>query len=155
VPTGIQQLLRLASVDHAFRRALVERRAQAAAAVGVVLTSTEQQMLESIDAKTLGDMAEKLPAAAAGRRELLRGAAASALVLLGGATLAEGLCGCEKRQYATAGAVADLPPDGTASSTAATSEPSPERPTRREMEADGGASPHLPPSPEPDRSGSH
>ena len=40
IPTGMEHLLRLAAADPAFRRALVERRAEIAAAAGVALTPT-------------------------------------------------------------------------------------------------------------------
>jgi hypothetical protein len=147
VPTGIQQLLRLASVDATFCRELCERRAEVAAACGVTLTANERRMLAVIDAKQLELMARHLPPPPAPRREFLRGAAASAAVLLGGAALGELTSSCrpDERSFSTAGATTVVPPDGPASRADASAEPTPERPTRRETEADGGINPELPP----------
>jgi hypothetical protein len=147
VPTGIQQLLRLASVDADFCRELCERRAEVAAACGVTLTTNEQRMLEAIDATQLELMARHIPLPPAPRREFLRGAAASAAVLLGGAALGELTSACrpDERNFSTAGATTAVPPKSAADSPDAGVEPAPERPTRRETEAEGGISPELPP----------
>lgn len=125
VPTGIQKLLRLASLDEAFRKQLVDHRDKLAAAAGVQLTASERAMLAAIPAAQLSAMAEKMPLPPAPRRDFLRQSAATAVVLLGGAALGESLSACKKGHD----------PDA------------PERPRRREMEADGGAAPDLPAEP--------
>ena len=94
VPTGIQSLLRLASVDGAFRAELLERRGEMADVAGLPLTPSERAILASSPASQLRDMAEKLPPPPPARREFLRQTAASAVVLLGGAAMADTLTGC-------------------------------------------------------------
>ncbi len=110
VPVGIQQLLRLASVDASFRRELIERRQGAAEAAGIVLTKNEAAILAAIPDTHLGLMAEKLPPPAPPRRDFLRQTAATAVVLLGGAALANIPSACSP-----AGTEPVLPTGGTAS----------------------------------------
>ncbi len=95
VPTGIQTLLRLASVDAKFREQLVSRRSELAAVAEVPLTESERAVLESIPADQLREMADKMPPPPPPRREFLRQTAATAVVLLGGAAVAGtlGVCG--------------------------------------------------------------
>lgn len=165
VPTGIQRLLRLASVDPSFRRELVERRDKVAQAAEVMLTPSEAAVLAAIPAAQLEQMAEQMPPPAPPRREFLRQTAATAVVLLGGAALGEAVTGCrnkakepnsdtpdrpETREVeAVGGAAPDLPPDRPdhrmeAPGGAAPDVP-PERPEHRDMETEGGADPNEPP----------
>ncbi len=139
VPTGIQRLLRLASVDPEFRQELVERRGELAAAAEIPLTPSEAAILAAIPAAQLDEMAVKLPPPPAPRRAFLRRTAATAVVLLGGAALAEGAAGCRKP-------TSDPNPPGTqeADGDGGPADP-PKRPDNREMESEGGASPHPPP----------
>ena len=104
VPTGIQSLLRLASVDPKFRRRLLERRGEVAPAARIVLNSTERAILAAIPTAQLEQMIDFLPPPPAGRHAFLRQTAATAVVLLGGAVLAD-CAGC--KQTTTA---ADQPP---------------------------------------------
>lgn len=121
VPTGIQTLLRLASVDTDFRDQLVRRRAELAAVARVVLTDSERAILEAIPAEQLREMADKMPPPPPPRREFLRKTAATAVVLLGGAAVAGtlGVCnepgplrlmGCNPMAK-TGGAAPDWPDD--------------------------------------------
>jgi hypothetical protein len=87
VPSGIQRLLRLASVDDPFRQELLQQRGEIASAAGVDLTPSERAILESVPAAHLEAMIAGLPPPPADRREFLRGTAASAVLLLGGAAL--------------------------------------------------------------------
>jgi len=107
VPTGIQKLLRLASVDESFRRELLERRAGISAAAGVTLTASEAAILAAIPAAQLEQMIGYLPPPPASRRAFLRQTASTAVVLLGGAVLAE-CVSCTK------GHGADTPAEGEA-----------------------------------------
>ncbi len=125
VPTGIQQLLGLASLDPAFRQKLLDSPDEVAAVAGVKLTGSERAILAAIPAAQLQAMAEQMPLPPSPRRDFLRKSAATAVVLLGGAAMAEGLSACEKSRD----------PDA------------PQRPSRREMETDGGAKPDLPDDP--------
>lgn len=91
VPTGLQKLLRLASVDPGFARELLLHRERVAAAAGVELNGREQAMLQAVPEEQLRDMIESLPPPPEARRDFLRKTAATAVVLLGGAALS----GCE------------------------------------------------------------
>jgi hypothetical protein len=105
VPTGLQRLMRLASVDPAFARELGARRAEVAAAAGIELTASERAILQAIPAAHLQAMIGGLPPPDEDRRSFLRQTAASAVVLLGGAVLGPG---CPVR-----GSRADVPPEPT------------------------------------------
>ncbi|HEY3354213.1 MAG TPA: hypothetical protein VGQ83_13250 [Polyangia bacterium] len=126
VPTGLPRLLRLAAVDEKFRGELLARRDAVAAAAGVELTASEQAILRAVPAAQLTGMIAGLPPPTADRRGFLREAAASAVLLLGGAALSA----CTP----SGGARPDVPPV-----------PDEPRPRRRDMEAEGGAAPDEPP----------
>jgi hypothetical protein len=95
VPHGIQQLLRLASVDPAFCEELVTRRGAVADAAGIALNRTERQVLAVASEAMLRGMVAQLPPAPRPRMARLRSTAATAVVLLGGAALAGGVTGCD------------------------------------------------------------
>ncbi len=136
VPSGIQRLLRLASVDAGFRRELVARRGEVADAAEVPLTSSERSILAAIGDSQLLEMTEKMPPPPNPRRDFLRQTAATAVVLLGGAAIAEG-SGCKPSTEPT------IPT--TAEADAGAPEDPPQRPHKREMDTDGGAEPDMPP----------
>ena len=147
VPTGIQRLLRLAAVNDAFRAELIEKRGAVADAAGVHLNVTEAAILSAISPKQLGDMVASLPPPTADRRDFLRQTAASAAVLLGGATLGESLSGCDQPR------THHPPPAPTSGSTFAQpppDEPEPPRPDYNDMNTEGGIAPDEPPPPRPD-----
>lgn len=149
VPTGIQKLLRLASVDEAFRRELVARPAALAVTAGVGLTASERSVLEAIPGDQIEEMARKMPPPPPQRRDFLRQTAATAVVLLGGAALSGtvGAC-CLDVDSPTRVLRRETQEDGGA----APDEP-PERPDTRLMETEGGAEPDEPPEPtEPEES---
>ncbi len=160
VPTGIQRLLRLASIDPAFRRELVARRGEVAEAAQVPLSPSEAAILKALPDQHLEDMAAKMPPPSQGRRDFLRQTAATAVVLLGGAALSEAVSGCDKpptdpapsrpeqtNPSAVAGVSPDMPPESAED--AGTDTPS--RPDDNEMQPEGGAAPDLPP-PRPETS---
>ncbi|MDP7114601.1 MAG: hypothetical protein QGH45_21690 [Myxococcota bacterium] len=158
IPTGIQSLLRLASVDGQFRDELVERRASIAGAAGVTLTASEAAILGSIPDSQLREMAVKMPPPNPDRRAVLRQTAATAVVLLGGAAMAEAVsacCGSEltpsrpehNMMQTEGGAAPDEPEHGEL--------PEPETPDQEldrldhnEMMTTGGAAPDIPEEPE-------
>ncbi|MBI5490654.1 MAG: hypothetical protein HY905_25190 [Deltaproteobacteria bacterium] len=107
VPTGIQKLLRLASVDGSFREELLRRRGGIAPVAGVALTPSERAILGVIPAAQLDTMIAALPPPPADRRTFLRQTASTAVMLLGGAVLAECVSACKGHR-------ADLPPSGDA-----------------------------------------
>jgi hypothetical protein len=92
VPTGLQKLLRLASVDPGFAKELIEKRDATADAANVDLNDRERAMLKAVPGEQLAEMIMNLPPPPEGRRDFLRQTAATAVVLLGGAVLS----GCEK-----------------------------------------------------------
>jgi hypothetical protein len=175
VPTGIQRLLRLASVDEGFRRELCERRGELADVAGIALTGSERAVLAAIPAELLLDMASKLPLPPEPRRDFLRRTAATAVVLLGGAALGESVSGCrsptpspatndpdrgprpeQRPMEAVGGAAPDVPPEPSPTRPNYPGPPTgiqpdlpPERPERRDMETEGGAAPHEPPPARP------
>jgi hypothetical protein len=144
VPVGLQRLLRLASVDAAFRRTLVARRAAVAEAAGVRLTPSETAVLAAIPAGQLERMAERMPPPPAARRDFLRRTAATAVVLLGGAVLS-GNPACTPQRTG----VAETSPAPSPAADADGEEAAPPRPGHREMDEEGGMSPgeDLPPRP--------
>jgi hypothetical protein len=126
VPTGIQRLLRLASVDDSFRRELLARRGGIAGAAEVALTASERAILQAIPAAQLEAMIGSLPPPADDRRSFLRQTAATAVMLLGGAALSS----CRQDMRSAGGAAPDLPPP---------------RPKTNLMQDEGGAAPDRPP----------
>ena len=82
VPTGIQQLLRLASVDEDFKRELLEKRDEVAVAADVTLSPSERAILRSLPAAQLAAMISSLPAPPADRRTFLQQMAAAAVTVL-------------------------------------------------------------------------
>ena len=150
IPTGIQTLLRLASVDEAFRKELIAKRGEVASSAGVQLSTSERAILAAIPSVQLEQMSMSVPAPPAARREFLLHAAASAVLVLGGASLQ----GCPDTRT-TGGAAPDLPPPRTDSSgpfapepTGPVDDPAPTRPDHS-FPAPGGAAPDWPPSPAP------
>ena len=157
VPTGIQSLLRLASVDGRFRDELVERRADIADAAGLTLTASEATILGSIPDHQLREMATKMPPPTPDRRAVLRQTAATAVVLLGGAAIAEAVSACCGSEITPSrpghnimqgeGGAAPDEPEPTPEPE--TPEGEIERPDHNEMMETGGAAPDIPPEPEP------
>ncbi len=139
VPTGIQRLLRLASVDAAFADELVRRPLEVARTAGVELIPSEATILRSIPAEQLGSMAARLPPPPPQRREFLRQTAATAVVLLGGAALPGALGGC------CPGEIEPERPDINLMQGEGGADPEepPPRVEHREMETDGGANPYF------------
>ncbi|MBI5502218.1 MAG: hypothetical protein HY907_18385 [Deltaproteobacteria bacterium] len=107
VPTGIQKLLRLASVDPSFRAELLRRRAGIAPVSSVELTASEAAILAAIPDVQLEQMILMMPPPPASRRTFLRQTASTAVMLLGGAVLAECVSACKGHR-------ADAPPSGDA-----------------------------------------
>ncbi len=98
VPTGMQQLLRLAAVEPRFRQQLLERRSAVAQAAQVKLTRSEQAILAAVDDKQLRTMVDKMPPPTPSRRDYLRNSAISAVLLLGGVGTAVAVPACHKDQ---------------------------------------------------------
>jgi hypothetical protein len=145
VPTGIQRLLRLASVDADFRRELVARPSALAVTAGVDLTASERAVLEAIDPGQLDDMARNMPPPPPQRRDFLRQTAATAVVLLGGAALSGTVQACCPGEDSPTRVLRrEMQEDGGASP-----EEPPERPENRLMDGEGGADPNEPPEPTP------
>lgn len=144
VPTGIQRLLRLASVDESFRQELIDRRAEVAEAAGVELTPSERAILTAIPADQLARMAGQLPEPTPDRRSFLRKTAATAVVLLGGAALSD--CdSCDKSNQLVSEPAPDQPKDSNLQWAGISPDQPPPRPDHRDMDTEGGAAPDEPP----------
>jgi hypothetical protein len=159
LPTGIQRLLRLASVDQAFARELCARRDGMASVAAVELNASERAILRAIPEAQLASMIATLPPPAPDRRDFLRESAASAVVLLGGAALTA----CDRVQRSLmptcGGAAPHVPPPRPADEADTGAEPRvqqgvtasgggaapdvPLRPRRNEMQNEGGIAPRL------------
>jgi hypothetical protein len=143
VPTGIQQLLRLAAVDRGFCEQLLERRDDVASAAAVELTASERAILRVVPAAQLARMASSMPPPSPDRRTFLRETASSAVLLLGGAALATTQIDCSR------GTRPDQPPprpgrNETTTTAGVSPEPPPPRPDARVSGTKGGAEPSVP-----------
>jgi hypothetical protein len=141
VPTGIQKLLRLAAVDRAFHRELLERRGELARAAGVEITESERRVLRAVPGAQLSAMIEGLPPPDEERRTFLRQTASTAVMLLGGAALAA-MEGCTRGHRADVPPEVPAPPGPVQTAGARPGEPPP-RPVHKASESEGGVSPHL------------
>ncbi|MBI5485785.1 MAG: AgmX/PglI C-terminal domain-containing protein [Deltaproteobacteria bacterium] len=117
VPTGLQALLRLANAEAAFLRTLIERREAAANAAGIRLTRSERGVLRSVPAETLAGMARAMPPAPPAKLPFLRRTAATAVLLLGGAALADAGAGCKRAEEPRPAAEAAAAPAADAAAT--------------------------------------
>jgi hypothetical protein len=145
-------------VDERFRDELVERRASIAEVAGLTLTASEAAILGSIPDDQLREMAVKMPPPNPDRRAVLRQTAATAVVLLGGAAMAEAVsacCGSEVSpgrpnhniMQADGGAAPDEP-EYDETPEPLTPEDEEERPDHNDMMTTGGAAPDIPDEPE-------
>lgn len=94
IPTGIQSLVGMASVDEAFRNELVQRRSAIAAAAGVKLTATERAILDSIPGELLQELTEQMVLPPQPHFSLLRQVARSAVVALSAGLISQAAPGC-------------------------------------------------------------
>lgn len=165
VPTGLQRLLRLASVDEGFQAQLLQQRADFAEAAGVELSASERAVLNAASPEQLSQMIGCLPPPPTDRRTFLKEAALAALALVA----APALSGCKPgdaaaeapprpdRPMATrgirpidrpllddpdAGARVERPEMHTKGGIAP--DPVPERPLHNDMLSEGGIAPHVP-----------
>ncbi len=164
VPTGLQRLLRLASVDEAFQAQLLEQRAGLAGAAGVELTASERAVLDAASTEQLAQMIGCLPLPPTDRRTFLKEAALAALALVAAPALSgckPGEAGAETpprpdRPMATRGirpfdrptlsepdaGRVERPEMHTKGGIAP--DPVPERPQHNDMLSEGGIAPHVP-----------
>ena len=94
IPTGIQAMVSLASVDELFRDQLVRRRSAVAAAVGVWLTPSERAILDSIPEQLLRDLTERMAQPPQPRRSILRQIARTAVIALSAGLISQAAPGC-------------------------------------------------------------
>ena len=106
IPRGIEVLVKKASIDAVFRSILLEKRAGAAAEIGLDLTPEEEAMLASVPASQLEATIARTQVPDEHRRAFLGKAAAAMLATLGAVAIA----GCP-----TKGSKPDRPPAGTGS----------------------------------------
>lgn len=148
VPTGIQKLLRLAGEDGEFRQVFLQKRGEVAKAAGIDLSTSEKAILAAVPLHQLEAMIDKVPPAAPDRREFFRQTAASAVILLGGASLGHAVSGCDKQQAAAPGPSSNSPPlqEGPYAQPPL-EEDDPVRPDHNHTATEGGAAPDEPPEP--------
>lgn len=72
IPRGVEILVKRASVDSAFRQALIERRSKAAREIGLVLSVAERAMLDAVPVAQLEGIIEHTKVSEAEREALLR-----------------------------------------------------------------------------------
>jgi hypothetical protein len=111
IPRGIEVLVKKAAVDSDFRALLLEKRAEAAAEIGLSLDPAEVMMLSAVPAAQLEAIVARTEVPEAHRRAFLGRAAAAMLATLGVASIA----GCPKgispdRPPAPTGMAPDRPP---------------------------------------------
>ena len=137
IPRGIEVLVKKASVDAEFRRLLLERRADAAGEIGLVLDPAETAMISAVPAAQLETIIAQTSVPSEHRRVFL-GKVAAAMLAAIGLTTSAGCLGCRPDQPAPTGIAPDRPP-GTEGAEPTGSEPddtSPPDPTTEEPETD-------------------
>ena len=100
IPQGIEVLVKKASVDAAFRAILLDRRAAAAAEIGLELDPAESMMLQTVPRDQLEAIIARTTVPAAHRRVFLGKTAAAMLAAIGGGLVAIALlssAGCRAR----------------------------------------------------------
>ena len=132
IPRGIEVLVKKAAVDSDFRALLLEKRADAAAEIGLSLDPAEAMMLSAVPAAQLEAIVARTEVPEEHRRTFLGRAAAAMLATLGVATLA----GCPT---GTKGIAPDRPP-GTKGA-------APDRPRPKEPKDQSKEEPKPPPPP--------
>jgi hypothetical protein len=91
IPRGIEVLVKKASIDPAFRQALLEKRASAAAEIGLELSAGEAAMLNSVPQSQIEQIIENTTVPDEHRRVFLGKAAGAMLAVIG---LGLGLSSC-------------------------------------------------------------
>jgi hypothetical protein len=105
IPRGIEVLIKKAAVDPEFKALLLEKRADAAREIGLVLDPAEAMMLRAAPAAQLEAIIARTSVAPSQRSAFLGRAAAVMLVALGAGTIA----GCDQEPPPTKGIAPDRP----------------------------------------------
>ena len=106
IPRGIEVLVKKASVDAQFRRLLLEKRADAAGEIGLVLDPAEAAMISAVPAGQLETIIQRTTVPQEHRRAFLGRAAAAML-----AALAATNAGLASAAIQVQGIMPDLPPE--------------------------------------------
>jgi len=96
VPTGLQQLLRLAAAEERFASELLQRRSALAPVAAVELSRSERAILDTVPEVQLRLMIDGMPTPGSDRRTFLKGLALASLAVLAGAPLT----GCPVQEVA-------------------------------------------------------
>lgn len=123
IPTGIQALVSLASVDEPFRNELARRRSAVAAAVGVWLTPTERAIVDTIPEKLLRELSERMVQPPQPRRSLLRQVARTAVAALSAGLISQAALGCGPDEPGDSAGEQVAPTGGAQAADAAPEEP--------------------------------
>jgi hypothetical protein len=166
IPRGIEVLVKKASVDPEFRALLFERRAEAAADIGLKLDAAEVMMLRAVPDKQLDAIIKQTSVPKQHRRAFLGTAATTMLAALGVITagcemespsggsrphderpkksITAGEGGCEPYMPDGAPELPDRPQDIPTTKGIRPDKPKDTRPTRPVMAEDGGCEPDMP-----------
>ena len=106
IPRGIEVLVKKASIDPSFRELLLEKRAEAAAEIGLNLDAAEVMMLRAVPDEQLDAIIKQTSVPRQHRRAFLGTAATAMLAALGVIT-----AGCEIKSEAPKGIRPDKPED--------------------------------------------
>ena len=108
IPQGIEVLVKKASIDDEFRALLLDRRAESAQSIGLVLDNAETMMLAAVPDEQLEAIIAKTTVPQAHRRAFLGKAAAAMLAALGATSAGIARAGFPP---APTGIPPDLPPE--------------------------------------------
>jgi len=139
IPRGLEVLVKKAAVDPAFRKLLLERRAEAAATIGLKLEPAEALMLAAVPAAQLEAIIARTKVAEQHRRVFLGTAAAAMLAVVGGVALT----GCGERPGPPTGIAPDRPRPQPQDQPSRTKGIEPDRPERLDIK---GERPDRPPA---------
>jgi hypothetical protein len=112
IPRGIEVLVKKASVDAEFRRLLLEKRADAAGEIGLVLDPAETAMISAVPAAQLETIIGQTSVPSEHRRVFL-GKVAAAMLATVGLTTSAGCMGCRPDEITPPAGIAPDPPPET------------------------------------------
>ena len=117
IPRGVEVLVKKASVDPAFKKTLLEKRAKAADDIALKLKPAEAAMLDAVPVKQLEAIVANTKVSPGLRPAFLGYAAAAMLAALGTGTYAEN---AEEWEMRTTGIDPEIPPKTETAATAET-----------------------------------
>jgi hypothetical protein len=111
IPRGVEVLVKKAAVDPAFKKLLLERRAEAAESIALTLSPAEEAMLAAVPEAQLRAIVASTKVSPSLRPAFLGYAAAATLAALAARAPAHG---CDDIEYKTYGIASEIPPETAA-----------------------------------------